>query len=93
MKETSPLETVKQVVDMCITSVHALCQLKNVVYLQQLRDETRQMELIFYPESEEEFGDSEYAVTFLSGGRNRVNQWTRQGCKRIQCTVLILTRP
>ena len=40
MKETFPLETVKQVVDMCVTSVHALCQLKNVVYLQLLSDKT-----------------------------------------------------
>ena len=40
MKETLPLEPVKQVADMCITSVHAVCQLKNVVYLQLLRDKT-----------------------------------------------------
>jgi len=50
------------------------------------------MELIFHPESEEEFGGTEYAMTLLSGGTNRANQWIRQGYTRTQCIVLILTR-
>ena len=50
------------------------------------------MEFIFYPESEEEFGGTEYVVTLLFGGTNRLNQWTRHGCTRIQCIVLKLTR-
>ena len=37
MKQTFLLETVKQEVDLCITSVHALCKPKSVVYLQLLR--------------------------------------------------------
>jgi hypothetical protein len=32
------------------------------------------MGLIFYPESQEEFGETEYAMTLLSGGTNRANQ-------------------
>jgi hypothetical protein len=51
MKEIFPLETVKQVVDLCIKSVRALFQLKNVVYLQLLRDETRQMELTYFTQN------------------------------------------